>query len=174
MEHTEAGNHRGGDRLFMNRTFQHWEFERRDQEDTEKGPMPILCVLLISVLTLIAPRWIPFRVLRVFRGSYFFFSCLLSPWFSASAVEVPPGFIAETLATNLNAATAIAPVADGRIFIADQTGSCWFGRTAACCRSPRSLCTSPISGSADSSVSRCTRSSRARRKIGRASCRERV
>ena len=81
--------------------------------------MPILCVLLISVLTLIAPRWIPFRV---FRGSYFIFSCLLSPWFSASAVEVPPGFIAETLATDLNAATAIAPAADGRIFIADQTG----------------------------------------------------
>ena len=39
-----------------------------------------------------------------------------------SATEVPPGFIAETIATNLNAATAIAPAPDGRIFIADQTG----------------------------------------------------
>jgi glucose/arabinose dehydrogenase len=40
----------------------------------------------------------------------------------ARAVEVPPGFIAETIATNLNAATAIAPAPDGRLFIADQTG----------------------------------------------------
>ena len=64
-----------------------------------------------------------FRVLRVFRGSpSFFAACLVSLWLNASAVEVPPGFIAETLATNLNAATAIAPAADGRIFIADQTG----------------------------------------------------
>lgn len=38
------------------------------------------------------------------------------------AAEVPPGFVAEKLATRLNAATAIAPAADGRIFIADQTG----------------------------------------------------
>jgi glucose/arabinose dehydrogenase len=38
------------------------------------------------------------------------------------AVELPPGFVAETLATNLNAATAIASIPDGRIFIADQTG----------------------------------------------------
>jgi glucose/arabinose dehydrogenase len=41
---------------------------------------------------------------------------------SASAVEVPPGFVVETLATNLNAATALAPALDGRIFLADQTG----------------------------------------------------
>src|SRR5258708_16329955 len=40
----------------------------------------------------------------------------------AFSVELPPGFVAETLATNLNAATAIAPAPDGRIFIADQTG----------------------------------------------------
>src|SRR5437016_1919119 len=40
----------------------------------------------------------------------------------AFSVELPPGFVAETLATNLNAATAIAPTPDGRIFIADQTG----------------------------------------------------
>src|SRR5438067_13424204 len=40
----------------------------------------------------------------------------------AFAVELPPGFVAETLATNLNAATAIAPTPDGRVFIADQTG----------------------------------------------------
>ena len=38
------------------------------------------------------------------------------------ALELPPGFVAETLATNLNAATAIWPMADGRILIADQTG----------------------------------------------------
>jgi glucose/arabinose dehydrogenase len=38
------------------------------------------------------------------------------------AVEVPSGFVAETIATNLNAATAIAPTPDGRVFIADQTG----------------------------------------------------
>ncbi len=38
------------------------------------------------------------------------------------AVELPPGFVAETLATNLNAASTIATVPDGRIFIADQTG----------------------------------------------------
>src|SRR5687768_11171221 len=38
------------------------------------------------------------------------------------AVELPPGFVAETIATNLNAATAIAAARDGRIFIADQTG----------------------------------------------------
>jgi len=38
------------------------------------------------------------------------------------AGEVPEGFIIETLATNLNAATALAVAPDGRIFIADQTG----------------------------------------------------
>jgi glucose/arabinose dehydrogenase len=38
------------------------------------------------------------------------------------AVEVPPGFGVETLATGLNAATALAPAPDGRIFLADQTG----------------------------------------------------
>src|SRR5690349_5961484 len=37
-------------------------------------------------------------------------------------VEVPEGFLLETLATNLNAATALALTRDGRIFIADQTG----------------------------------------------------
>jgi len=42
--------------------------------------------------------------------------------FAVSAVELPPGFVAETIATNLNAATAIAPSSDGRVFIADQTG----------------------------------------------------
>jgi glucose/arabinose dehydrogenase len=40
----------------------------------------------------------------------------------ARTVELPPGFVAETIATNLNAATAIAPSPDRRIFIADQTG----------------------------------------------------
>jgi glucose/arabinose dehydrogenase len=38
------------------------------------------------------------------------------------AVELPHGFIAETLATDLNAATALAITPDGRVFIADQTG----------------------------------------------------
>lgn len=38
------------------------------------------------------------------------------------AVELPPGFLAETLATNLNAATALAPASDGRLFLAEQTG----------------------------------------------------
>jgi glucose/arabinose dehydrogenase len=38
------------------------------------------------------------------------------------AVELPPGFVAETLATNLDAATAIASAPDGRIFVAEQTG----------------------------------------------------
>ena len=41
---------------------------------------------------------------------------------ASPALELPPGFIAETLATNLNAATAIAPAPDGRIFLAEQTG----------------------------------------------------
>jgi len=40
----------------------------------------------------------------------------------AYAIELPAGFVAETLATNLNAATAIAAAPDGRIFITDQTG----------------------------------------------------
>ncbi len=50
----------------------------------------------------------------------------LSSWFVQAvlpALEVPPGFVAETIAGELNAATAIAPASDGRIFIADQTGS---------------------------------------------------
>jgi glucose/arabinose dehydrogenase len=47
---------------------------------------------------------------------------ILAAWIPASAVELPTGFIAETLATNLNAATAIAVAPDGRIFVADQTG----------------------------------------------------
>ena len=38
------------------------------------------------------------------------------------AAEVPAGFTEEVLATHLNAATAMAPLPDGRIFIADQTG----------------------------------------------------
>jgi glucose/arabinose dehydrogenase len=41
---------------------------------------------------------------------------------AARAVEAPPGFAVETLATGLNAATAFALAPDGRIFIADQTG----------------------------------------------------
>jgi glucose/arabinose dehydrogenase len=41
---------------------------------------------------------------------------------STRAAEAPEGFTVETLATNLNAATALAVAPDGRIFIADQTG----------------------------------------------------
>ena len=41
---------------------------------------------------------------------------------AVGAVELPHGFDSEILATNLNAATAIAPSPDGRIFIVDQTG----------------------------------------------------
>lgn len=37
-------------------------------------------------------------------------------------MSVPDGFTVATLATNLNAATALATTPDGRIFIADQTG----------------------------------------------------
>lgn len=48
------------------------------------------------------------------------FFCLLLTF--ARAVEVPPGFAVETLATGLNAATAFALAPDGRIFLADQTG----------------------------------------------------
>jgi glucose/arabinose dehydrogenase len=46
--------------------------------------------------------------------------CLVTNW--VGAVELPPGFSAETLATNLNAATAIAPATDGRIYLGEQTG----------------------------------------------------
>lgn len=41
---------------------------------------------------------------------------------ASHAAELPSGFAEETIATNLNAATAIAPLPDGRILIADQTG----------------------------------------------------
>ena len=40
----------------------------------------------------------------------------------AEALELPPGFEAQTLATNLNAMTAMAVAPDGRVFLADQTG----------------------------------------------------
>lgn len=41
---------------------------------------------------------------------------------AASAIELPAGFTAETLATQLNGATAFVRLPDGRILIADQTG----------------------------------------------------
>ncbi|MDP3072898.1 MAG: PQQ-dependent sugar dehydrogenase [Opitutaceae bacterium] len=41
---------------------------------------------------------------------------------AARAVEVPAGFVAETLTTGLNSATALAQLPDGRILIADQNG----------------------------------------------------
>jgi glucose/arabinose dehydrogenase len=46
----------------------------------------------------------------------------LAVTFSSSAAELPEGFTEETLATKLNAATALAVAPDGCIFIADQTG----------------------------------------------------
>jgi len=50
--------------------------------------------------------------------------CTALVWSACRAVglELPPGFVGETLATNLNAATAICATPDGRIFIAQQTG----------------------------------------------------
>jgi glucose/arabinose dehydrogenase len=47
---------------------------------------------------------------------------LAVPALRSTAVEVPAGFTTEVLATNLDAATAIAPAPDGRIFITEQTG----------------------------------------------------
>jgi glucose/arabinose dehydrogenase len=44
------------------------------------------------------------------------------PHFWIDAVELPPGFVADIIATNLNAATACVPLPDGRVFITDQTG----------------------------------------------------
>lgn len=41
---------------------------------------------------------------------------------STAGVELPRGFVADTLATNLHAMTAMALPPDGRIFLADQTG----------------------------------------------------
>jgi glucose/arabinose dehydrogenase len=38
------------------------------------------------------------------------------------ALDVPPGFVSETLVEQLNCATSIAPLPDGRVLIADQTG----------------------------------------------------
>jgi glucose/arabinose dehydrogenase len=40
----------------------------------------------------------------------------------SAAADLPRGFTEEVLATNLNAVTAFAPLPDGRILIADQTG----------------------------------------------------
>src|SRR5437868_5140307 len=37
---------------------------------------------------------------------------------SAGGIELPPGFVAETLVTNLNAATAISPMPDGKLYVA--------------------------------------------------------
>lgn len=62
-----------------------------------------------------ATRVSPIRSLRT-ALSFVLISAL------ARAVEVPPGFAVETLATGLNAATAFALAPDGRIFLADQTG----------------------------------------------------
>ena len=53
---------------------------------------------------------------------HLFATLALLPTALTPAVEVPPGFVAETLATGLNAATALVPLNDGRILIADQTG----------------------------------------------------
>lgn len=42
--------------------------------------------------------------------------------FQSHGVQLQPGFVAQTLAKGLNSATAIAPLPDGRILIAEQTG----------------------------------------------------
>lgn len=59
---------------------------------------------------------------RVFRGLQFFVALFCLTLSCAHAAELPPGFTEETLATKLNAVTAMAAAPDGRIFIADQTG----------------------------------------------------
>jgi glucose/arabinose dehydrogenase len=41
----------------------------------------------------------------------------------AQAAELPAGFVEETVAQGINAATAMAVAADGRVFIAEQTGT---------------------------------------------------
>ena len=75
-------------------------------------------------------RIIKFLVALISWEKFNLFFRLLVPGFlsvfgsqiSSFSAELPPGFIAEIIATNLNAATAIAPASDGRIFIADQIG----------------------------------------------------
>ena len=49
---------------------------------------------------------------------------LLLAWLTGrtGAVELPRGFVEETLATNLNAVTAMAVGPDNRVWIAEQTG----------------------------------------------------
>jgi hypothetical protein len=43
--------------------------------------------------------------------------------FSARAAVVPDGFIADTVVSNINAATALAIVPDSRVFYTEQTGA---------------------------------------------------
>jgi glucose/arabinose dehydrogenase len=52
----------------------------------------------------------------------FLLSLVLLALKRTNAADLPPGFTEETLATNLNAMTAMAVAPDGRIFLADQTG----------------------------------------------------
>lgn len=47
---------------------------------------------------------------------------LICPAIAGAAPKVPPGFVVETLAEGLQAATFIVSLADGRILIGDQTG----------------------------------------------------
>jgi hypothetical protein len=49
------------------------------------------------------------------------------------AVDVPDGFVVETLATNLNATTALTVAPDGRISLLIKQGRCAYGKTDACC-----------------------------------------
>lgn len=59
---------------------------------------------------------------RFFSGFALVISLCLNTGARAQSVEVLEGFVVETLAMNLNAATALTVAPDGRIFIADQTG----------------------------------------------------
>lgn len=53
----------------------------------------------------------------------FIWSVGFGAWnFSTSAIEVPSGFLAETIVRDINAATAMTIAPDGRVFFAEQTG----------------------------------------------------
>ena len=63
----------------------------------------------INARTLAWPFWLALLLL-----------CLVCPLHSA---EVPPGFRVDTLVTNINAATALTILPDGRVLYAEQTGA---------------------------------------------------
>lgn len=59
---------------------------------------------------------------RFFAGFALVVSFFVVAAVHSQSVEAPEGFRIETLATNLNAATALTVAPDGSVFIADQTG----------------------------------------------------